>query len=222
MDRKTAFIAASLAQMLPFGLTGQANAHPHVFAEASLHITLSPDQTSVKSLQHLWRFDEFFSSTVMMEFDKNFDLKLDKTEMDLVSETIHASLADYNYFQLVTVDGKDILMEAPPTLTTKFENDQLTISFESKPKKPLMLTGKIDFGVYDPSFYTAIDFLTDDNLVVDQLPASCARAVIRPNADQAISENQKNLTDAFFNDPTGTDMSKIFATKVELSCVSKG
>jgi len=30
------------------------------------------------------------------------------------------------------------------------------------------------------------------------------------------------LTDAFFNDPTGTDMSKIFATKLELSCQSEG
>ncbi|QND68761.1 DUF1007 family protein [Mesorhizobium loti] len=222
MNRKAASSIASIAPMIAFCLTGQASAHPHVFAEASLSITLSPDQSSVDSLQHLWRFDEIFSSTVMMEFDKNLDLKLDKSEMTLVSETVYASLADYKYFQLVTVDGKDILMDPPPSLTTKFENDQLIISFESKPKKPLMLAGKIDFGVYDPSFYTAIDFLTDDNLVVDRLPTTCSRAVIRPNADEAISQNQKTLTDAFFNDPAGTDMSKIFATKLELSCRAKG
>lgn len=222
MNRKSAFEAASIAQMIAFWLMGPANAHPHVFAEASLRITLSADQSSISSLQHFWRFDEIFSSTVMMEFDKNLDLQLDKTEMNLVSETVYASLADYNYFQLVTVDGKDVLMAPPPSLTTKFENDQLTVSFESKPKQPVMLTGKIDFGVYDPSFYTAIDFLTDDKLVVDQLPATCTRSVIRPNADQAISENQKTLTDAFFNDPAGTDMSKIFATKLELSCGAKG
>ncbi|MEO8321931.1 MAG: DUF1007 family protein [Bradyrhizobium sp.] len=219
MNRKSAF---RIAPMIGFFLTGQASAHPHVFAEASLSITLSPDRSAVDTLQHLWRFDEIFSSTVMMEFDKNLDLKLDKAEMNLVSETVYASLADYNYFQLVTVDGKDILMDPPPSLTTKFENDQLIISFESKPKKPLMLAGKIDFGVYDPSFYTAIDFLTDDNLVVDRLPAACTRTVIRPNADEAISQNQKTLTDAFFNDPAGTDMSKIFATKLELSCGAKG
>ncbi|POO48383.1 ABC transporter substrate-binding protein, partial [Agrobacterium rosae] len=27
-----------------------------------------------------------------------------------------------------------------------------------------------------------------------------------------------NLTDAFFNDPTGTDMTKLFATRLELKC----
>jgi ABC-type uncharacterized transport system substrate-binding protein len=33
-----------------------------------------------------------------------------------------------------------------------------------------------------------------------------------------ISQNSKSLTDAFFNDPTGTDMSKLFATRLELTC----
>lgn len=134
MNRQSAFRTASIAPMVAFFLSGQASAHPHVFAEASLSITLSPDRSSVNSLQHLWRFDEIFSSTVMMEFDKN--LKLDKAEMNLVSETVYASLAEYHYFQLVTVDGKDILMDPPPALTTKFENDQLIVSFESKPKQP--------------------------------------------------------------------------------------
>ena len=50
-----------------------AAAHPHVFAEARLEVVLNPDRT-VKSLRNLWRFDEVFSSTVLMEFDKNADL----------------------------------------------------------------------------------------------------------------------------------------------------
>ena len=44
-----------------------------------------------------------------------------------------------------------------------FENDQLILLFESEPKQPLKLGGKIDFGVYDPTFYTAIDFTDDAN-----------------------------------------------------------
>ena len=47
--------------------------------------------------------------------------------------------------------------------------------------------------------------------------------LLKPIApDEAIKENQKTLTDAFFNDPTGTDMSKIFATKLELDCAPEG
>ena len=59
-------------------------------------------------------------------------------------------------------------------------------------------------------------------MVVDKLPASCQRQVIRPDPDTAIAQNQKTLTDAFYNDPTGTDLSKIFATKLELTCKAKG
>jgi len=97
----------------------------------------------------------------------------------------------------------------------------LIILFESEPETPIRLSGKIDFGVYDPTFYTAIDFTEDANMTVDEMPANCTSKVIRPDPDTAIAENQKTLTDAFFNDPTGTDMSKIFATKLELNCKAK-
>ena len=85
--------------------------HPHVFAEARLDVVVNPDST-VKALRHLWRFDDLFSSTVLVEFDKNSDLKLDDAELQDVAQTIHDSLAEYNYFQLVTVDGKDVDDEA--------------------------------------------------------------------------------------------------------------
>ena len=52
--------------------------------------------------------------------------------------------------------------------------------------------------------------------------ADCTKQVIRPDPDDAIAQNQGTLTDAFFNDPTGTNLSKIFATKLELDCKAKG
>jgi ABC-type uncharacterized transport system substrate-binding protein len=201
--------------------TGPASVHPHVFAEARLDVTVNPDDT-VKSLRHLWRFDDVFSSTVLMEFDKNADNKLDDTELEDVSQTIFTSLADYSYFQLVTVDGKDVKMKPPAKLMANYDNDQLIVLFESEPTTPMKLQGKIDFGVYDPTFYTAIDFTEDDHMAVDKLPAACTRQVIRPDPDDAIAQNKGTLTEAFFNDPTGTDLSKIFATKLELVCKAKG
>ena len=206
-------IAAMLAS------TGPASVHPHVFAEARLDVVVNGDQT-VKSLRHLWRFDDLFSSTVLVEFDKNSDLKLDDAELQEVSNTVFASLAEYDYFQLVSADGKDVAMKPPAGLMANYENNQLIILFESEPKDKLVLKGKVDFGVYDPTFYTAIDFIEDENMAVKDLPATCKRTVIRPDPDEAISQNQANLTDAFFNDPTGTDLSKIFATRLELTCAA--
>lgn len=199
-----------------------AHAHPHVFADARLELRINKDGI-IERLAHVWRFDDVFSSTVLMEFDKNGDLILDQGELDTLSKTIGDSLQEFNFFQTILNDGKDVKMNAPPHLRTDFINNQLLIIFETTPVKPLNVKSGhlISFGVYDPTFYTAIDFLSDEDLHVDGLPSNCKSQVIRPDPDEALAQNQGTLTDAFFNDPMGTDMSKIFATRLELSCGAK-
>jgi len=59
-------------------------------------------------------------------------------------------------------------------------------------------------------------------LGVAGLPANCTRSVVRPDPDEILAQNQSTLTDAFFNDPSGNNMSKIFATRLELSCGAEG
>ena len=75
------------------------------------------------------------------------------------------------------------------------------------------------FGVYDPTLYTAIDFAKDEDMVVEGKSfEACTQKVVRPDPDQVIAQNQSNLTEAFFNDPAGTDMGKLFATRLEVTC----
>ena len=208
-------LAAALAMTQP------ASAHPHVFAEASLEVAVGADG-SVASLRHVWRFDDLFSSTVLLEFDKNADLQLDTSELEEVGSVIHASLAEFGYFQLVTANGKDVEMQAPERIMANFEDNQLIVLFESHPAEPLALDTDLTFGVYDPTFYTALDFYEDDHMVVSDLPAGCSREVVRPDPDEAIAQNQQSLTDAFFDDPGGNDLNKIFATRLELHCGGRG
>src|SRR5690606_22369517 len=150
------------------------------------------------------------------------DLVLDNAELEEVGSVIHESLAEFNYFQIVTAGGKEVEMHAPDRIMANFEDNQLIILFESRPAEPLHLDGQLDFGVYDPTFYTAIDFYEDESLVVAGLPESCTRSVVRPDPDEAIAMNQQSLTDAFFNDPSNNDYSKLFATRLELNCTGEG
>lgn len=173
MPLKRKALPAVLAVTGLMTATVPTNAHPHVFAEARLDVVLAPDHQSITALRHVWRFDDLFSSTVLMEFDNNADLKLDDAELKEVSETIYASLAEYNYFQLVSADGRDVKMKPPEALMVNLENNQLIVLFESTPDTPIPLSGKIDLGVYDPTFYTAIDFTEDSNMAVNDLPPSC-------------------------------------------------
>lgn len=195
-----------------------ALAHPHVFVDASLTVIANDDGT-VKELRNVWRFDDVFSSSVLMDFDKNADLKFSHDELEELAQTIHDSLADYSYFTFITQNGKQIEIAPPDKLHTDFKDERLLVFFAVKPKTPMKIKGKLSFGVHDPTLYTAIDFAKDTDLVA-QGPAfaACKHQVVRPNPDEVIAQNQASLTDAFFNDPTGTNMSKLFATRLELSC----
>ncbi|ANK93237.1 hypothetical protein AMK01_CH03832 [Rhizobium sp. N6212] len=195
-----------------------AFAHPHIFVEARLEVVAGADG-SVEELRNVWRFDEVFSSSVVMDFDKNTDLKLEPNELAQVGKTVKQSLADYDYYMNLTINGKSITVQQPDIIHVDYKNGQLLMFFAVKPAEKMPLKGRLTFGVYDPTLYTSIDFPTDNELatVGDGLKA-CKHQVVRPDADEVISQNKQSLTDAFFNDPTGTNMSKLFATRLELTC----
>lgn len=209
---KVAMCASILA-----GATLPARVHPHVFAEAKLQITIAPDGT-VDQLQHNWRFDDIFSETVRFEFDKDADGKINPEEQAEISKTIVESIGEYNYFEAVVRDGKEAKMAKPANLQAAFDGTVLVITFANSPMEKIPLTGKVSFGIYDPTFYTSIEFIEDKDVAVLGLPTACKTSVVRPDADEALAQNQSKLTDAFFSDPQGTDMSKIFATRLEVSC----
>ncbi len=195
-----------------------ALAHPHIFAEARLEI-VADGSNQITELRNVWRFDELFSASVVMDFDKNSNAQLDPDELQEVGQTVLDSLAEYNYYTTITDNGKSIKVNKPDAITADYKDGQLLLMFAVKPAEPMPLKGTMSFGVYDPTMYTAMDFPTDGDLapIGDQLNA-CQHKVVRPDPDEVLAQNQASLTDAFFNDPTGTDMSKMFATRIEFSC----
>jgi ABC-type uncharacterized transport system substrate-binding protein len=218
MRLKTSIITLCSATAAFCALPLQAFAHPHIFVESRLEVIAGADG-NVKELRHVWRFDEVFSSSVLLDFDKNSDLKLDDHELSELGDTMRNSLAEYHYFTTLTMNGATIGVQKPDVIHVTYKDHQILAFFTVKPDKPMPLKGRLTFGVYDPTMYTAVDFPTDKDLVADGPAfAKCQHKVVRPNPDEVLAQNSTTLTDAFFNDPTGTDMSKMFATRLELSC----
>ncbi len=194
-----------------------AGAHPHVFAEARMEVVIGNDG-KVEALRHIWRFDELFSSTVLLEFDANANLKLEPEEAEAVGAVVKDSLSDFNYYTAVSHDGTDIPVTVPDRINVDFQDGQILMFFAVAPSRDVPLSGKLSFGAYDPTMYAALDFLSDDDLVVEGPIKACNRAVVRPNPDEVLAQNQQSLTEAFFSDPNGNDFSKFFATRLELTC----
>lgn len=214
-------IPIALAAVALAATAGSADAHPHVFADARIEVTIAPDGT-VEKIANVWRFDEAFSSTVLVDFDKNGDLKLEPAELDDLAGTILKSTGDYNWFQSVIANGKSVPLAKPKRMITEMQGNQLLVLFEIRPATPLKLSGRVSFGIYDPTFYTAIGFSKDSDLVVNGLPKQCREEVIRPDPDKVLAAHPQMATEAFFANPQNNDVGALFATRLELTCGATG
>lgn len=213
MLNRLALITAGFA-----ALPAIAFAHPHIYAEARMDI-IESDSGTVSEVRNLWRFDDMFSASVVMDFDNNSNLTLDDNELSEIGATVLESLAEFDYYTYVTVDGKNVQMEKPDKIHVTYDNQQVIMFFSIKPKTELAINGTLSFGAWDPTLYTALDFANDMDLTTEGSKISmCKRTVVRPDADEVMEQNQDKLTESFFEDPTSNDLSKLFATRLELSC----
>lgn len=205
-----------LAGIIPALVPQAAAAHPHVFAETRTEVIAADGR--LQALRHVWRFDEFFSSTVLLEFDKNTDGTLDEAEKAEVQITIKASTAEFNFFQNVYDNGREVAMTVPGEMTVGFEGSSMILIFESVPGRDVPISGAMTFGIFDPTFYTSLDFINDGDLSAKGFPESCKMAIVRPDPDEAIAANQGSLTEQFFAESAQNDVSRMFATRLEVTC----
>jgi ABC-type uncharacterized transport system substrate-binding protein len=207
-----------LAAAASIGCATNAFAHPHVFAETRTEVIGNAGK--LEALRHVWRFDEFFSSTVQLEFDKDGDNKLNDSELAAIAATIKKSTAEFNFFQNVYDNGREVKMTVPGDMTIGFEGAAMILVFESKPDREVALAGDLSFGIFDETFYTSLDFINDTDLSEQGFPATCSFKVVRPDPDEAIKQNEKTLTEQFYSekDQGINDLSKMFATRLEAKC----
>lgn len=194
-----------------------ALAHPHVFAEARLEVTTKPDGT-IDRLQNVWRFDDVFSSTVLLEFDANANGELDESELESVAATVTESTSEFDYFLTISVGDKNVSVQPVTDMKALFDAGQLLLLFTATPKEAVKLADGPHIGVYDPTFYTALDFADDSAMALIGAPTSCGFKMVVPDPDEAMAQNEDTLTEAFWETTGADDFAKLLATRMEVSC----
>jgi ABC-type uncharacterized transport system substrate-binding protein len=125
----SSLISAAVLLLLPTA----ALSHPHIFISAEFQ-AIAGDDGNIKEMRNVWYFDDVFSSSVLLDFDKNADLKLDKTELKNVGETVRESMVDYDYYTNVTENGRKIAIAKPDVINVDYKDGFLIIRFSVKPK----------------------------------------------------------------------------------------
>lgn len=200
---------------------GQAEAHPHVFVDAKMEIVGGPDGT-LGSIRNIWRFDELFSSSVLFDFDKNKNGELDPDELDEVGKTVLGSIAEWSYYTFVSVKAGDLAFNPPPEIRALYQDGQLLLFFEMKPKQTVDLKSTpVTFTVYDESFFVAFDFADENAFQLLDLPKTCTKAFTQPNPDEDAADWMNSISmlkpDQKVPDD-GVDFAAVMATRVDVKC----
>jgi ABC-type uncharacterized transport system substrate-binding protein len=200
------------------GAGGAARAHPHVFVEANLEI-LRNDQGAVTELRHVWRFDELFSSTVLLDYDANGDGKLDLGELDEVSKTVSSSVAEYNYYTEMRSGEEDVQFTPPERIMVDYQDNQILMFFALKPDHAVdTKTGAFKVAVSDSSFYVAIEIADESAVQIKGGGTACTVKIDRPDFDKLVAQNAQTLTEQFFNNPKNADLGDEWLTWITPQC----
>ncbi|MEZ5871101.1 MAG: DUF1007 family protein [Nitratireductor sp.] len=209
---------AGIAAIVIAALPQAAAAHPHVFVESNLEI-LRDAQGNVTELRHVWRFDDLFSSDVLLNYDANGDGKLDAAELDEVGRTVGSSIAEYDYYTEVRSGSETDEFNPPEAVMVDYVDNQVLMFFSLKMKEPVSLKGKpFKVSVSDPTFYVAMEIASDAAVQVTGEGAACKVQIDRPDFDKLNSQSSLTLTEQFFADPKNASLGDDWLTWVSVEC----
>jgi ABC-type uncharacterized transport system substrate-binding protein len=156
-----------------------ALAHPHILVDARAEVVFDGSGDLV-AIRNVWRFDAPFSALALQGFDTDGDGTYSPQELQPLSQINMESLAEYEYFTWLTVDGAKQAFAAPDEYWLTFDGDQLTLFFTLPLAAPVRVASEATFQVYDPEYFVAITFVPDTPVALKDSPPRCAAQFYPP------------------------------------------
>ena len=144
-----------------------AFAHPHVFVTAKAEMVFGAGG-QLTAVRHIWQFDEAFSAYAIQGLDANNDGALTRAELAPLAQINVDSLADYNFFTWLTVDG------VPVTFGAATEYFTLPLA------TPVTIVRNAALDVFDPEYFVAYEFVTDTPITLVDPPMGCGALFYPP------------------------------------------
>lgn len=195
-----------------------AGAHPHVFIESNLEVVRDA-KGAVTELRHVWRFDELFSSTVLVDFDADGNGELDSGELDEVSSVVTESIGEYDFYTQVRLDGQAKAFDGPERIMVDYVDGQILMFFALQMKEAVPAVGKsLRVAVSDPTYYVAMEIADETAIQISGNGTACQAEIERPDFDKLYAQNSQTLSEQFFNNPDNAGLGDEWLTWVTLRC----
>ena len=100
--------------------------HPHVFIDAELVFVF--DDEGLVGIRERWVFDEMFSQGLMSDFGME-DGDLTQENIVLLREIFYENTREYNYYNIVSVDGRERTIESLQDFSVYTEEYRIVYEF---------------------------------------------------------------------------------------------
>ncbi|MEO0328313.1 MAG: DUF1007 family protein [Pseudomonadota bacterium] len=210
-------VAKLLAATAIAGTTAvSVHAHPHVFVEANIEVVRNASGEFTE-LRQVWRFDELFSSTILLDYDDNTDGKLDEKEIKAVTDIVKESIAEYDFYTAIRADDKPLEFYEPDKINAYYEGNQLIMFLSVEPTKSINLKqSALKVSASDSSYYVAFEF-NNESITIEGNSDACNVSVVHPDFDK-IYATTDSLTEAFFQDPQNSGFGDEFYSWANIKC----
>lgn len=132
-----------------------AYAHPHVFVVNKIILVF--DDRGFSGIRVNWSFDEFFSSMIAGDYDKNRNKKLETPEVVMIKREAFSYLANFDYFSFIKIDGKPFKVKWVTDFSAALADGRLNYEFFIPCHvKASVAFKEITIAQYDPTYYSAV------------------------------------------------------------------
>lgn len=156
-----------------------AFAHPHVFVTAKAEMVFGAGG-QLTAVRHIWQFDEAFSAYAIQGLDANNDGALTRAELAPLAQINVDSLAEYNFFTWLTVDGVPVTFGAATEYFLDIYGGQLVLFFTLPLATPVTIVRNAALDVFDPEYFVAYEFVTDTPITLVDPPMGCGALFYPP------------------------------------------
>jgi ABC-type uncharacterized transport system substrate-binding protein len=155
---------------------------------------------------------------LVFDYDANGNGKLDEDEINEITTTIQASIADYDFYTALR-SGKDVInFYEPEKLSAYMENGEMIMFFTIEPENPHdFKTAPLRISASDTSYYVAFEF-SEQSITLKQNAKGCKTNVIVPDYDALYADNSDTLTEAYFSNPENPELGDEFFPWAVIKC----
>jgi len=153
---RSVLLAACLLPLFPF----MCLSHPHVFVESTL--TMVFDKEGLAGIRVEWNFDEFFTSMIISDYDRNRNGKFESPEVAAIEKKAFSNLLNFDYFTFIRIDGRPFEVRYVRDFSAILTGGNLKYEFHI-PCHVRAISKFKEFIIsqYDPTYYTSVTLATD-------------------------------------------------------------